>query len=120
MATLPISKILYREKLLDPLWQQRKSAIQIRDQFTCQKCGAKDKTLHVHHRHYVTGRNPWDYPDNLLITLCAPCHADEELYADIGQNMLEVLHNYGYFNTEVRDILNKLIQDRTEKPKING
>lgn len=116
---IPIAKRIYAEKLLDPLWQQKKSSIQIRDQFTCQKCGDKKTELHVHHRHYISGRLPWDYPDNLLITLCKPCHMEEELYADIGQNMLQVLHNYGYFNTEIKDILNKLIESR-QPIKSNG
>lgn len=102
----------YREKLLDPKWQQRKSAIQIRDKFTCQKCGNKNETLSVHHRHYIKGRQPWDYPDNLLVLLCATCHKEEEDYADIGENILPVLHQYGFFNSDIKNILNKLIDEK--------
>ena len=112
---LTVTKKIYADKLLDPQWQRRKSAIQIRDEFTCQKCGDKDKTLHVHHRHYVPGREPWDYPDNLLVTLCFKCHKEEELYADIAIQLVPVLHHYGYFNSEIKDILNKLIEDRSKK-----
>lgn len=30
--------------------------------------------LHVHHQHYIKGKEPWDYDDSALITLCADCH----------------------------------------------
>lgn len=33
--------------------------------------------LHLHHTRYLPGRAPWDYPDELLITLCKGCHAAE-------------------------------------------
>ena len=35
---------------------------------------SKSIILHVHHRYYVENNNPWEYPDNALITLCEPCH----------------------------------------------
>lgn len=30
--------------------------------------------LHVHHKHYVLGRLPWEYSDEELTTLCNWCH----------------------------------------------
>lgn len=105
----------YAEKLLDNRWQQRKTAIQIRDQFECQKCKVKGETVHVHHRHYIGGRDPWDYPDQLLILLCAKCHKEEEDCSGIIKDLAESLHYYGYFNTEIRDEINKLIESRTKK-----
>jgi hypothetical protein len=68
----------YAKKLLDPRWQKRKSEIQIRDDFTCQACGDKSTTLHVHHRWYERGRDPWDYPDSALVLLCVTCHDFEK------------------------------------------
>lgn len=32
-------------------------------------------TLHVHHKYYIEDRNPWEYDDDALITLCSDCHA---------------------------------------------
>lgn len=52
----------YSEKLKDPRWQKKRLEIMARDFFTCQMCQCKDNTLHVHHRHYIGGREPWDYP----------------------------------------------------------
>lgn len=45
-----------------------------RDKFTCQCCYDTEQTLHVHHRYYVQGRDPWSYPMFSLVTLCVNCH----------------------------------------------
>ncbi len=117
---LPIKKHIYAGKLNDVRWQKVKNAIQIRDQFTCQKCGKKEgKALEVHHRHYMIGRDPWDYPEQLLVLLCRECHQEEEDIKDILTEMIPSLHYWGYFNTDIRDIVNKLIQDRIPE-KSNG
>lgn len=66
------------EKLKDPRWQRRRLEILNRDNFTCQKCGDIETSLHVHHRLYSKEfKEPWNYPDNLLVTLCEKCHQQE-------------------------------------------
>lgn len=30
--------------------------------------------LHVHHKYYIHGKYPWDYPDSALVTVCSGCH----------------------------------------------
>lgn len=32
------------------------------------------KGLNIHHKYYVLGKYPWDYPNDALITLCKGCH----------------------------------------------
>lgn len=64
----------YFEKLKDPRWQQLRLRILDRDAWTCRFCGATDRTLHVHHGHYIWGKDPWDYDPLSLITLCEDCH----------------------------------------------
>lgn len=64
----------YQQKLLDPRWQKKRLQVLERDHFTCQCCGAKHKTLHVHHYCYTTP-NPWDEPEDNLVTLCDECHS---------------------------------------------
>jgi hypothetical protein len=64
----------YAEKLKHPKWQRKRLEIMQRDDFTCQKCGDDENTLHVHHKKYKKGKEPWDYNDNDLITLCEKCH----------------------------------------------
>jgi 5-methylcytosine-specific restriction endonuclease McrA len=44
-----------------------------RDKFSCTKCGARCN-LEVHHLIYISGREPWQYRDTDLITLCSSCH----------------------------------------------
>lgn len=67
----------YSEKLRDPRWQRLRLKVMERDDWTCQHCQATEKTLNVHHRIYLRGREPWDYAPDLLITLCEDCHKEE-------------------------------------------
>lgn len=64
----------YSEKLKDPRWQRKRLEILQRDNFCCQSCNDAEKTLHVHHVFYQKGRDPWDYSNCDLITLCDDCH----------------------------------------------
>lgn len=64
----------YLEALASPQWQKKRLEIMQRDNFTCQYCGCKDKTLHIHHKVYKNGKKPWEYDDKYLITLCDKCH----------------------------------------------
>jgi hypothetical protein len=63
----------YAEKLRDPRWQRRRLEVLERDEWMCRSCFSTAKTLHVHHTRYV-GRDPWDTPPDLLVTLCESCH----------------------------------------------
>jgi len=40
----------------------------------------KDSTtqLEIHHTEYFEGKKPWEYPDNMLMTLCHKCHQEEQ------------------------------------------
>lgn len=69
-----MSKQSYYEKLKDPRWQKMRLAIMERDCFACTECGDQKATLHIHHRYYVSGRDPWEYPKWSLTTLCENCH----------------------------------------------
>lgn len=110
MPSIPIKKRTYSDKLQDVRWQKIKTTIQIRDQFTCQKCGTKEGgPFDVHHRHYISGREPWDYPEQLMVLLCRNCHAEEEQTAEIVKELTPALHYWGYFNTDIRDEVNRLI-----------
>lgn len=63
----------YSEKLKHPFWQKKRLEVMQRDGWRCRKCGAAEKTLNVHHLKYI-GANPWDTPDDSLMTLCEDCH----------------------------------------------
>ena len=82
----PILKLLNKENhgtygasLLDERWRKKRREILIRDGSQCVNCSAREN-LQVHHRQYHFQiklrryKEPWDYPDVLMITLCEPCH----------------------------------------------
>jgi hypothetical protein len=69
----------YLAKLKDPRWQKKRLEVFERDEWTCQSCFNRKSTLVIHHKLYLTHKNPWDYPDELLITLCEDCHQSETL-----------------------------------------
>jgi DNA repair exonuclease SbcCD ATPase subunit len=50
--------------------QRKRLEIMGRDDFCCQSCFNGDETLNVHHRYYITGNYPWEYPNTSFITLC--------------------------------------------------
>jgi hypothetical protein len=65
----------YVEKLKDPRWQKKRLRILKRDKWKCRICGCKDKQLQIHHLAYHSEfKNPWDYPDSLLMTVCEEHH----------------------------------------------
>ena len=67
----------YREKLRDERWQEVRRRILKRDLFQCQFCFqyAKDGlVLNVHHLHYLPNYEPWEYEEEMLLTLCIYCH----------------------------------------------
>ena len=67
--------INYKEQVNDPRWVERSHEIMKRDNFTCQLCCKSHTKLNVHHIRYIKGKDYWDYPDELLMTVCEVCHA---------------------------------------------
>jgi len=74
MKHLTQSQKAYREKFKDPRWQKKRLDILTRDSFSCQMCFSTENMLHVHHKFYEYGKDPWDYDDGVLTTLCDECH----------------------------------------------
>ncbi len=73
----------YYEKLKSPKWQQKRLKILERDSFKCTSCDNLDEEqLHVHHIVYRRVKNPWDYDDRDLVTLCETCHSNQHDYLD--------------------------------------
>ena len=65
----------YFEKLKDPRWQKKRLEVLEQGDWSCEQCGDTDSTLHVHHRQYFKGRDPWDYEVGQLTVLCEGCHS---------------------------------------------
>lgn len=71
--------MVYDQLLKDIRWKAKSNQIKNRDGKKCLNCG-DNKFLQVHHRqyHFVKSigdfKKPWDYPNDILITLCKACH----------------------------------------------
>lgn len=66
----------YREDLKDLRWIERAKEVRRAAGMRCQKCGATNVQLHVHHLYYERGKRPWEYPDRALQALCRECHEE--------------------------------------------
>lgn len=64
----------YWEKLKDPRWQKKRLEVLQDHDFSCEVCGDGTSTLHVHHKQYFKGREPWEYETDQLAVLCEGCH----------------------------------------------
>lgn len=88
-----MTKYQYAEALKDPRWKAKREEILKRDKYRCMDCGrapepprepdpeeeteeecADPVILHVHHCKYEYGKQPWEYENETLRTLCAECH----------------------------------------------
>lgn len=99
------SKVSYFNLLKDPRWQKKRLQIFNRDKFKCRLCGDDTNELQVHHKEYKYGKNPWEYPNESLITLCKFCHSffsKDERLDDIkvlkidglnGSSMMRVIYH---------------------------
>jgi hypothetical protein len=61
-------------------WLQFREAVLRLDGSLCCRChrGPPDGViLQVHHKNYIVGRKPWDYPYDACEVLCKGCHAEE-------------------------------------------
>lgn len=87
----------YKEQLTDSRWLQKKTEILVRDNYTCQKCGAQSH-LNVHHLSYEKGKLAWEYPNEQLITLCEQCHAKEHKTTRPYVGEVYVYHHSDYTN----------------------
>ncbi len=74
MLGAEIMTATYYDQLRDPKWQKKRLEVMSRADFECEYCGAKDKTLNVHHSYYEKGLAPWEYQDESLHCLCEDCH----------------------------------------------
>lgn len=70
----------YAQKLLDPRWQRKRLQILERDRFRCILCNNDKEQLQIHHKKYFKGKEPWEYEDQYLETLCATCHFIKTYY----------------------------------------
>jgi hypothetical protein len=81
-------KTPYFKKLLDPRWQKKRLETLELAEWKCEVCYDAESTLHVHHKQYFKGRDPWEYDVDQLAVVCAACHKATHQLPD---NLLEVI-----------------------------
>ena len=91
----------YTELLRDPRWQKKRLEIMSRDNFKCCNCGTDKVNLQVHHLDYYDYKRPWDYPENLLITLCEKCHQEEQVRFRHENLLLVALRDKGFLAGDI-------------------
>jgi len=99
----------YYEKLKDPRWQKKRLQIMQRDAFTCRHCGDTEETLNVHHKQYFKNKDPWDYEDKDLMTLCEVCHSET---SDLAKAISIACSEYPWEMKEVQNALEISSEER--------
>lgn len=100
---------IYTEKLKHPKWQKKRLEILSRDNFTCRRCDSDSTTLHVHHKIYEKGKEPWEYDEKLLITLCADCHESESEFLKFAPyDLQKAFLAAGFFALDFSDLIEGL------------
>lgn len=64
------------EQLKDPRWERLRMVLTNHVNSTCQVCKRKKRSLQIHHKLYIEGKNLWDYPNRFLIVMCSDCHQE--------------------------------------------
>lgn len=98
-------KTTYSEKLKSPKWQKKRLEILNIHGFKCDICKAEDKTIHVHHRFYIKGREPWEYDNDVFQVLCERCHNSHHKESEIIGKYNEILEKYEDLETGLEIIL---------------
>jgi hypothetical protein len=95
----------YAEKLKDPRWQRRRLEKLSSTEFLCEGCFEDGKTVHVHHRIYRRGADPWDYPDGELAVLCEECHEIEHLEEELVKEAIAVVPHSLWSGRSMRSMM---------------
>jgi len=72
----PIEETEYQKLLRKKEWKEKRKEIFALQGKFCVKCGT-NKRLRVHHKYYLNGRLPWEYPNDAFMVLCEDCHKKE-------------------------------------------
>jgi hypothetical protein len=78
----------YSDLLKDPRWQKKRLKKLEAADWHCESCFDNSSMLSVHHKRYVKGRMPWEYPDEELAVLCQSCHEDMHRAADFRSDLI--------------------------------
>lgn len=109
--------LTYQEQLRDRRWQIKRNKILNRDNHSCQNTNCKNKEdnnvlLEVHHLDYIGDTMAWDYPDDMLITLCSVCHAKETERPKEEKYLINTLRMKGFLVGDLLSCSSKIETDK--------
>lgn len=104
----------YADKLKDVRWQKIRLNIFERDNWTCQAsdCKAQTNTLNVHHLEYIPGIEPWEYPLDMLTSLCDTCHKKENERDELEKHLATTLKMKGFLICDLLAMSCKIENDK--------
>lgn len=105
----------YQAELSTKHWQDRSHAIKTRDNLKCQafNCATPDSPLQVHHIDYISHQRPWQYPDDMLVSLCSTCHEKEQTRYHFESNLFTALKMKGFLACDILALTTLLYVDKT-------
>lgn len=95
-------------------WQEKKIRVLIRDNNKCQcsTCKTPHLLLEVHHIEYLSyDLKPWEYPDDMLISLCSGCHSKENTRTKSEESFFTCLKMKGFLRSDITALEAKLYSD---------
>lgn len=101
----------YSDKLKDPRWQKKRLEVMERDGWKCSLCGDTEGTLSVHHWRYERGRQPWEYPNKDLSSVCESCHDGIREFAEFCRELPRMVAESTYDFKNVRDAIKGLLSN---------
>lgn len=113
----------YRSQYLDPRWQKKRLEVMQERHFTCEICYAKDQTLNVHHKQYISNKDVWDYENCQLSVICQDCHKQLHEQPDFINEVISRIPQEPGFRSDAAFILagyfgmdvNNLIKSSNDK-----
>lgn len=103
---IKMATISYKDQLKDKRWHIKRNSILLRDNHQCKNtnCQYRDDNsviIEVHHLDYIAGTMAWDYPDDMLISLCRKCHESEQLRPKEEKYLINTLRMKGFLVSDL-------------------
>lgn len=83
-------------KYKDPRWQRLRLEKMQEANFECEHCASTTATLHVHHKIYRRGKEPWEYEVFDLECLCEGRHEAHHELRDLLKEAIAKLDQYAF------------------------
>ncbi len=101
----------YWKLLQSPKWQKKRLEKLNESNWECENCGAKNIQLHVHHKQYFKGLDPWEYQNKQLEVLCDFCHKEMHEVAKCMKEILSYSTQYEILSLIVGYVDEEIIYD---------